>query len=68
MTLRKRFAGKAVLTVLVIFILAASSTGLNAAVCERAFWRCLEDPFWAANYLGAVYCSVGYIFCKKYIE
>lgn len=67
MTQRKRFASKTVLIVLVILVLAASSTGLYSAVCERAFWRCLEDPFWA-NYLGPVYCSAGYIFCKKYIE
>lgn len=35
--------------------------------CEGAFALCLMDYLWMPDY-AAVYCVIGYGFCKKYIE
>lgn len=41
---------------------------LDAGECEKALFRCLEDPFWHAVPGGPIYCATGYLFCKKYVE
>ncbi len=61
--------------VLVLFaagFLAALAPGLGAGLCEESFVRCIYDPdiIQFFNFLGsgAIYCSLGYVFCKTYVE
>jgi hypothetical protein len=62
----------AALLVLAAGFLAVFSPCLEAGICEEAFVRCLYDPdlnqFY--NFLASVpiYCSLGYVFCKTYVE
>jgi len=57
-----------VLAMLVVFCnlgLAAADVG----GCEIGLYRCMTDPMnMMFSTEGLVYCSIGYIFCKKYIE
>jgi hypothetical protein len=52
--------------------LAILAPGIHAAVCEEAFIRCIYDPdvnqFMNFMGSGVIYCGLGYVFCKKYIE
>lgn len=57
---------------MIIFIFGAFFLGFhapcaNAGSCEQSFFKCLSDIF-IMNPAKTVYCSIGYIFCKKYIE
>ena len=56
------------LAMLVVFL----NTGFAAeggGGCELALYRCMTDPMnLMMSTEGLVYCSIGYIFCKKYIE
>lgn len=56
-----------VLAVFALFF-CLHSAKLEAAKCEEAFFRCINDPFVGTNLAGPLYCGVGYVFCKKYIE
>jgi hypothetical protein len=52
----------------VLLLLCAGAIDLHAGECEKAFMRCIQDPYWQAVTFGVVYCATGYAFCKKYIE
>ncbi len=41
---------------------------ISAGECEKALFRCLDDPWWQVSVGGALYCAAGYLFCKKYVE
>lgn len=62
----------AALLVLAAGFLAVLAPGLEAGICEEAFVRCIYDPdlnqFY--NFLASIplYCSLGYVFCKTYVE
>lgn len=62
----------AALLVLAACFLAVLAPCLEAGICEEAFVRCIYDPdlnqFY--NFLVSVplYCSLGYVFCKTYVE
>jgi len=62
----------AALLVLAAGFLAVLAPGLKADICEEAFVRCVYDPdlnqFY--NFLVSIplYCSLGYVFCKTYVE
>jgi len=64
---------KSLKKLLILVVLFAVVFCLNAAVveagdCEEAFMRCVEDPFVSAFLGGGMFCIIGYVFCKKYIE
>ena len=62
----------AAVLVLAAVLLGPCAAGLGAGVCEEAFVRCIYDPDvnQLMNFMGsgALYCGLGYVFCKKYIE
>jgi len=42
---------------------------LQSGVCEDAVKECFNDWYNQAwGYIGTVYCAMGYVFCKKYID
>lgn len=61
---------KKVTLIVVVFLLFSHFSGLFLELhsCERAFFRCLRDPFTKISLTGPIYCGIGYLFCKKYIE
>lgn len=60
--------GLAIGLVFIVFLLCVGIVDLHAGECEKAFQRCIQDPYWQAVAFGVVYCLTGYAFCKKYIE
>lgn len=48
-------------------LLGLSIHALEAGPCEHAFFKCFYQPFMPEP-AKSIYCSVGYLFCKKYIE
>jgi hypothetical protein len=49
--------------------LGLAALDLRAKICEEAFERCLQDPVNVPlGPLGALYCTIGYAFCKKFID
>ena len=70
--LKKRF-GKLTAAALLALILGLGlgigAPGLRAGVCEEAVLRCLDDLYnQVLGPFGAVYCGIGFAFCKKYID
>lgn len=51
-----------------VFLFSFNSSFLKAGDCEKAFFKCLYDPFLVNTLFAPIYCGIGYIFCKKYIE
>lgn len=41
---------------------------VEAAGCEDALVRCMYDPINSVTFGGAIYCGIGYLFCKKYMS
>ena len=62
------FKGWIFVIVLCVLFSSLFAVGLHAAECENALTRCMDDPYWHMTLAGPVYCAVGYLFCKKYIE
>lgn len=60
---------KKVTLILIVFalILNLSWTSLEGS-CEEAFAICFIGYVPDFADLGAVYCGIGYFFCKKYLE
>lgn len=60
---------KKVTIILVIFALVygIQAIPMHARSCEEAFFLCWDDYHWM-SYIGVVYCGVGYMFCKKYVQ
>lgn len=54
--------------VFVVLFLCVGMIDLHSGGCEKAFMRCSQDTYWQAVAFGVVYCGIGYVFCKKYIE
>ena len=54
--------------VFAVLFLSIGMIDLHSGECEKAFMRCVQDPYWQAIMFGVVYCVTGYAFCKKYIE
>jgi hypothetical protein len=54
--------------VLCVLFSGLFAVDVHAAECENALARCMNDPYWHMTLAGPVYCAVGYLFCKKYIE
>jgi len=46
-----------------LFFVTIFGLPLQAGPCENAFARCMVDVGWTS----AMYCAVGWAFCKKYI-
>jgi len=69
--LRVRFRSVAIL-VLAAGLLAVLAPGLGAGICEEAFVRCFYDPdiiqFFNFMGSGGIYCALGYVFCRTYVE
>jgi len=61
---------KKITLILIIFALIfnLSWTFLEARGCEGAFAICFIGYVPNFTDLGAVYCGIGYFFCKKYLE
>ncbi len=62
----KRFSGLVIVTLILFGVLLPG--GLNAKACEDGFMRCMSDPIYSSIHVGALYCGLGYLFCKKYVE
>ncbi len=57
-----------ILVVLFAVIFSLNVSFVEAADCEDAFIRCVDDPLSHIYMGGEIICIVGYVFCKKYIE
>lgn len=60
---------KKITLVLIVFALIfnLSWTSLKAGACEDAFAICFMGYTPGFTDLGAAYCGIGYLFCKKYL-
>jgi hypothetical protein len=56
------------LIVLCVLFSGLLPVDMHAAECENALARCMNDPYWHMTLAGPIYCAMGYLFCKKYIE
>jgi hypothetical protein len=66
---KRKFTKVTALTMaFVALFFCATVMGLSAGECEKALFRCLEDPWWHMTLGGPLYCATGYLFCKKYVE
>ncbi len=65
----KKTVGVVLLLAMLVVFLNTSFAAEEVDGCKLALYRCMTDPM---NLMfsteGLVYCSIGYIFCKKYIE
>ena len=67
--LRKAMVGTALLLVILAVLPNTGFAAESKGGCELALYRCMTDPMNTMQSTeGLVYCSIGYIFCKKYIE
>ncbi len=64
----KKFRKISFLLVGLILFLGMSALYVQAKECENAFLKCARDPVVMTSLVGGLYCGIGYIFCKKYIE
>ena len=44
------------------------SVYVEAAACEDALMRCMNDPINNITFGGGIYCAIGYLFCMKYLR
>lgn len=67
---QKKSCLKKIITLVVIIVLfvAVEASVLEAAKCEDAFTRCLNDPIWGVHIAAFFTCIPGYLFCLKYIK
>jgi hypothetical protein len=64
----RRIQKKTCLLLLAFCLLFALQTAyVEAGSCEEGLVRCMYDPINSVTYGGAIYCGIGYLFCKKYI-
>jgi len=61
-----RVSGKksALLMIAVALFMAFGGFCLHAGPCEDGLARCMAEMGWTSP----LYCGVGWVFCKKYIE
>lgn len=57
-----------IVAVFLVLLSGLVAVDLQAGECENALFRCMDDPYWHMTLAGPVYCAVGYLFCKKYVE
>lgn len=60
--------GAAVAAIFATLFLCVAMMDLNAGACEKALFKCLEDPLVNMTLGGSIFCATGYLFCKKYVE
>lgn len=63
----KKMRKVALIFVIFGLIFSLNMSFLEAWGCEGAFGLCVMDNIWMPDFV-AVYCVIGYFFCKKYIE
>jgi hypothetical protein len=70
MSVTSKVKGKGWIYAVVFCVLFCSlfAVDMHAGECENALARCIDDPYWHMSLSGPVYCAVGYLFCKKYVE
>ena len=65
----KKIVGAVLLLAMLVVFVNTTFAAEGVDGCGMALYRCMTDPM---NLMfsteGLVYCSIGYIFCKKYIE
>ncbi len=65
----KRTVGVALLLAMLVVFVNTSFAAEDVDGCGMALYRCMTDPMnLMLSTEGLVYFSIGYIFCKKYIE
>lgn len=69
MILRFQKNMKKVYLIMAVFIVLFSLNTASFAVgnCEMAYYLCWVEHWWE-GFEGAIYCTIGYMFCKKYID
>jgi len=60
--------GWVIVAAFLVLLSGLAAADLHAGECENAMFRCMDDPYWHMTLAGPVYCAVGYLFCKKYVE
>ena len=64
----KSAAGWVIVAAFLVLLSSLVAADVYAGDCEDALFRCMEDPYWHMTLAGPVYCAIGYLFCKKYVE
>jgi hypothetical protein len=69
MILKIQKQSKKIIPLLAIFIalISINLASFGDGHCEEAFYFCWVEHWWE-GFDGAIYCGIGYLFCKKYIE
>lgn len=62
----KKIGGVVVLTLALASLILPGR--LDAMACEDGFNRCMSNPVYSSIHVGTLYCGLGYLFCKKYVE
>ena len=63
----KRLKTLAILLAVIVLLSSFLAVPAEAGNCEKALFACWDDFSWMPL-SGAVFCAVGYAFCKKYIK